>query len=196
MQTDPVMDEKRKLTVADIPDDLMKQMQFEFDRDARIRQLRTQQQLAMREGKIPQAMEIGKTVNFLWERVLMGYVDEANNEADNINIESIGLSHEQKERINTLVITMFMCCDIIDSIIMDVNDVIKKKDDTLQFEQFDEVKELAKMVKGKLAILGKQTKFLKSNDWGNIVDNMYQMMYNKAGNIIRRKRERDRLGTA
>lgn len=185
------MDEKRKLTVADIPDDLMKQMRFEFDRDERIRLLRTQQQLAMREGKIQQAMDIGKTVNHLWERVLMGYVDEANNEADNINIESIGLSYEQMERINTLVITLFMCCDIIDSTIMDVNDVIKKKDDTLQFEQFDEVKELAKMVKGKLAILGKQTKFLKSNDWGNIVDNMYQMMYNKAGNIIRRKRERE-----
>ena len=180
------MDEKRKLTVADIPDDLMKQMRFEFERDTRIRQLRTQQQLAMREGKINQAMEIGKTVNFLWERVLMGYVDDANNDADNINIEAIGLSQEQMERINTLVIAMFMCCDIIDSIIMDVNDVIKMKDDTLQFEQFDEVKELAKMVKGKLSILQKETSFLNSSKWGDIVDNMYDMMqqYSVKSNVI------------
>lgn len=181
------MDEKRKLTVADIPDDLMKQMRFEFDRDERIRLLRTQQQLAMREGKLQQAMEIGKTVNHLWERVLMSYVDDANNEADNINLESIGLSLEQMERINTLVITMFMCCDIIDSIIMDVNDVIKKKDDTLQFEQFDEVKELAKMVKGKLSILKKETSFLNSSKWGDIVDNMYDMMQSKARKIINLK---------
>ena len=83
-----------------------------------------------------------------------------------------------------------MCSDIIDSCILDINDVLATKDSTLRYEAFDEIKDLSRMVKGKLSILQGLTSFMEGNVWSDIVDNMYKMMFNKAKAIISKKGEK------
>jgi hypothetical protein len=183
------MDSKGKLTVKDIPNDMMENMRQQFDQDPTIIQMRVRQNVAQRQGMFANALQIGKQINDLWERVIVAYLDQANKDADSYDIAKIGLPLEDVHKINTLTLAMFMCCDIIDSVIRDVNDIIHKKDPTLQFEMFDEVSDMAKMVKGKMAILEKETTFLKSAVWGDVVDNMYVMMLNKSKSIIRKKAE-------
>lgn len=82
-----------------------------------------------------------------------------------------------------------MCCDIIDTCILEINDLIKKHSDDLEFDSFDEVRDLSTMVKGKLSVLNCQTTLMQGSIWGAIVDNMYKMMFNKAKSIINKKGE-------
>ena len=86
-------------------------------------------------------MQIGQTIEALFSKVVYEYLKEANDEAERIDIGTLNISKEDKAEINTLIVTLFMACDIIESATMDFNDVLKRVDDTLVMEQFDDIRE-------------------------------------------------------
>lgn len=183
------MDKNRKITVADLSPELINQLQIKFDAIPAVAELHAHQDLLRRSGQMVNAYKLGQEIFKVWRKFLTSYVDEVNEQAETIDIHEVGFSKEELNQINTLTLSLFMCCDIIDSCIRDINSTLAKKDESLRFEAFDEINDLAKEVKGKLSILSKQTSFMDKDDpeWGDTVDNMYQMMQNKAKSLIRKK---------
>ena len=57
----------------------------------------------------------------------------------------------------------------------------------------DDLKELSEMIQAKMKYWGENSQYLNDNEWGARVDDMYQMMKNKAKSIIR-KRKSDSWG--
>ena len=184
------MDKYNRLTVSDIPGDMMEAMRRQFDAAPQVRQLHTQQQLLMMKGSYQRALELGKKIDELYNAFVAEYVRQANDDAENVDIRDIGLTDAQIATVDTITLALFMCSDIIDSCILDINDVLATKDSTLKYEAFDEIKDLSRMVKGKLSILQGLTSFMEGNVWSDIVDNMYKMMFNKAKAIISKKGEK------
>ena len=121
-----------QLEVSDVPSEMMEQMRRQFDMDSRIIEMRTHQQVLVRQ--------IGQTIEALFSKVVYEYLKEANDEAERIDIGTLNISKEDKAEINTLIVTLFMACDIIESATMDFNDVLKRVDDTLVMEQFDDIR--------------------------------------------------------
>lgn len=184
------MDKYNRLTVSDIPGEMMEAMHRHFDAAPQVQQMRTQQQLLMRKGFYKRALELGKRIDELYNAFVAKYVRQANDDAKNVDIRKIGLTDAQLATVDTITLALFMCCDIIDSCILDINDVLSTKDNTLKYEAFDEIKDLSRMVEGKLSILQGMTTFVEGNVWSDIVDNMYKMMFNKAKAIISKKGEK------
>jgi hypothetical protein len=184
------MDKYNRLTVSDIPSEMMEAMRRQFDDAPQVRQLRTQQQLLMRKGSYQGALELGKRIDELYNAFVAEYIRQANDDAENVDVRKIGLTDAQLATVDTITLALFMCCDIIDSCILDINNVLATKDSTLRYEAFDEIKDLSRMVKGKLSILQGMTSFMEGNVWSDIVDNMYKMMFNKAKSIISKKGEK------
>lgn len=183
------MDKHRKITVNDLTPEIINQLQEKFNAVPEIVQLHAKMHMFLQNHQAIKALSIGKHIQEAFNKVLAAYVDEVNNEAELVDIRNTGLSKDEVAKIDMLTLSLFMCCDIIDSCINDVNSVLAKKDESLRFEAFDEINDLAKEVKGKLSILSKQTSFMDKDDpeWGDTVDNMYQMMQNKAKSLIRKK---------
>jgi hypothetical protein len=57
----------------------------------------------------------------------------------------------------------------------------------------DDLKELSEMIQAKMKYWSENSQYLNDNEWGARVDDMYQMMKNKAKSIIR-KRKSDSWG--
>ena len=74
---------------------------------------------------------------------------------------------------------------------MDFNDVLKRVDDTLVMEQFDDIRNLSKSAKEKLRFLSKNSKLMKDLAWAYKCDDMYDMMKNKAKSILRKRASKD-----
>lgn len=127
----------------------------------------------------------------LFSKVVYEYLKEANEEAERIDIGTLNISKEDKAEINTLIVTLFMACDIIESATMDFNDVLKRVDDTLVMEQFDDIRNLSKSAKEKLRFLSKSSKLMKDLEWAYKCDDMYEMMKNKAKSILRKRASKD-----
>ena len=180
-----------QLEASDVPSEMMEQMRRQFDMDSRIIEMRTHQQVLVRQGNLQAALQIGQTIEALFSKVVYEYLKEANDEAERIDIGTLNISKEDKAEINTLIVTLFMACDIIESATMDFNDVLKRVDDTLVMEQFDDIRNLSKSAKEKLRFLSKNSKLMKDLAWAYKCDDMYDMMKNKAKSILRKRASKD-----
>lgn len=179
----------KKLSIKDIPDDMLRQIRNRFEDDPQIKQMRIRQDVLLRSGNAVQALEWGKKIESLFVKVVDNYIEEAANEVETFSLEEAGIPPEDIEKITEHAVTMFMACDIIESCIIDINDILHKTDKDLHFEQFDDIKQLGEMVKSKLDFLQKNSKYMNNAFWGEKCDDMYSMMQNKAKAIIRKRNE-------
>ena len=179
----------KKLSIKDIPDDMLRQIRNSFEDDPQIKQMRIRQDVLLRSGYAVQDLEWGKKIESLFAKVVNNYIEEAANEAETFSLEEAGIPPEDIEKFNEYAVTMFMACDIIQSCIIDINDVLHKTDKDLHFEQFDDIKQIGEMVKSKLDFLQKNSKYMNNAFWGDKCDDMYSMMQNKAKAIIRKRKE-------
>ena len=180
-----------QLEASDIPSEMMSQIRRQFDMDPQIVEMRTHQQVLMQRGNLQAALQVGQAIEGLFSKVVYEYLKEANEEAERIDIGTLNISKEDKAEINTLIVTLFMACDIIESATMDFNDVLKRVDDTLVMEQFDDIRNLSKSAKEKLRFLSKDSKLMKDLEWAYKCDDMYEMMKNKAKSILRKRASKD-----
>lgn len=180
------------ISVNDIPNEMMANIREAFDRDPQVHTMRVRQGILQKQGNFAGAMEVGRQIEYLYAKVVQAYIEETEKEADRIQLAKCGIPEADMERINELVVTIFMCCDIIESCIMDTNSIIHRTDKELSFSMFDGFTQLAKMVKDKLKFLQENSGFAKELIWADKCDNMYALMQNKARSIIRKRKENNK----
>nr|DAI13885.1 MAG TPA: hypothetical protein [Caudoviricetes sp.] len=178
-----------RLSIKDIPSDMLRQIRNSFEEDPQIRQMRIRQDTLLRSGNAVQALEWGKKIESLYAKVVDSYIEEAANESETFSLEQAGVPASDIEKITEHAVTMFMACDIIESCIIDINDILHKTDKDLHYEQFDDIRKIGEMVKAKLNMFQNDSKYMNNMFWGDKCDDMYAMMLNKAKAIIRKRKE-------
>lgn len=173
------------MTEADIPSPLMAKIKEQFENDARIRDMRIKQSALQRAHDYVGALTMGKNISFLFSAVIKNYIDEMEKDVEHIDINTLKLSAQQQKKLMEITITMFMACDMIETAIIDFNDEIKKTDPALEFNMFDDIRELNSKVKVKLEYLRKNSSYMKDLTWADECDNMYSMLRNKARKIVK-----------
>ena len=176
------------LTIKDIPEPMLEQIRETFDRDPKVCWLRTQQALLQKRGKFIEAMKLAKDIDIIYAKVVQTFIDDAERETSSIHLDETGMPEEDIESLLECVVTLFMCCDVMDTAIMDANDIVKRTDKDLCFDMFNDISKLARMAKDKLKFLQENSGYAKDVVWADRCDNMYEMMRNKARSIIRKRK--------
>lgn len=174
------------MQVKDIPDELINRIRNQFEGDPRVRNMRAQQQLLIKNHQVMQAMQIGKTLEQLFAKVLNTYIDETEKDAERFDLNAIDMPEEDRKELKILVLTAFMACDMVETAAMDINDVIQRSDKTLVVDEFDELINLAKNARARLEHFSENSNYMKDMVWGYKCDNMFDMLKNKAESIFRR----------
>ena len=104
-------------------------------------------------------------------------------EVENIELKDLELPDEDKHAINTLALKMFMCCDIIDGAVKDINEILHRTDKDINYEQFDDILGISNSVKAKLRFFSKNALYLNTDTWGNETDNADRLIQNKAKKV-------------
>ena len=182
--------EKKWLTAADIPERTMADIRDAFERDPKVRELRTRENLLRRQGRYSEALRAAKDTDYLFARVVQAYVDETERECSQVSLGDSGIPAADIDGILERVICLFMACDVIETAIMDVNDLLRKTDSGLQFEMFDDLRRLSDMVREKIRYMKDNSGYGKDVAWADKCDNMYGMMLSKARAVIRRRKEK------
>lgn len=102
------------IDIKDIPQELLDKIREQFNRDPQVVQLRIRQRELQRSCRFKEAFAVAKTVDELYEKVVYGYMEKAEQEVQGIELATMDIPQEDKERINMLGLVMFMACDIID----------------------------------------------------------------------------------
>lgn len=182
------------IDVRDIPAELMEKIRRQFDNDPQIQRLRVQQGVMQRSGNFREALAIGKTIEHLFADVVFNYMKEAESQVESISIENFDIPQEEKERIMVLGVVLFMCSDIIESSVLDIDDIIHKYEKDMHFEMFNDIRQVLEMAKEKLKFFQESSGYMKDFAWPDTCDDMYKMMRNKAASLLRKKRNNPSWG--
>lgn len=173
-------------SVNDIPQELMSKMRQSFEAEPKIRELRVQQQMLMRTGKYDAALAVAQKVEVLFNRVVFEYLENAENEVEKIDIATLDMPIKDKEDLMKRLLVCFMCADIIESSVIDMDDILHRYDKNTYMEMFDDIRQVMSMAKAKLRYMQQHSGYMKDLVWGEKCDNMYEMMLSKAGSIMRK----------
>ena len=166
--------------ISQIPEDVKNVLREEFDKDPKICQMRIQVQTAQQRG----ALLLNKKIESLYDNVLYNYLTNLNKTDVKDKLSNLGLSNEAIKEVMIYVLTAFMSMDILNSCILDANDVIHRTNKDWSLEMFDEIKKLCTLVRAKMQNLFTNTRYLDDDIWGDIVDDMYTMAHNKSQSIF------------
>lgn len=177
------------INIKDIPDSLLSLIKVRFDNDARVQNLRIRQNLCLRNGQLQAAMQIAEEIEALYAEVVRIYLEEADKKQVSFDTDTMNLPQEDKDRMLELLMVLFMCCDIIECSVIDVNDVLHRTKKDLKITTFDDINNSMKMAEEKLKYLSKNSEYMNDNAWSDHCNNMYKLMQNKAKSIIRKYKE-------
>lgn len=181
-----------ELKPKDIPEDLIQLIRDNFENYPKVKEMRAQQEVAKRRFDLPTVKAIEDKLEHLFAVTLTNYLDAVNNEAEQLNTEAIGLTAKEKKEIDALHVTLHMSLDLIETAIMEINDILHIHDKTLQIEDFATVFELKKELKAKLEYFGKNYVFMSKDSWGDQCDKMFTMLRNKARKIVKEAQSDDK----
>ena len=146
-----------ELKPKEVPEDLMQLIRDNFENYPKVKEMRAQQEVAKRRFDLPTVKAIEDKLEHLFAVTLTNYLDAVNNEAEQLNTEAIGLTAKEKKEIDALHVTLHMSLDLIETAIMEINDILHVHDKNLQIEDFATVLELT----GKVTNLFNQTKYIE-----------------------------------
>lgn len=137
------------------------------------------------KGKFIQAMQMSKKIDDYVAKEFAKYAEKVKRESDRINVSELGLPNDTKNELNKLYVVAFMTADILESVILDMNDLIKSHDKDLAVDIFDDFKDVNRVAQEKLRYFRKSEDVMKLPIWGTECDNMYEMMKSKAAKIVK-----------
>lgn len=159
-----------------------------FEADPKIKMLRQKQAEYIQSRNYRLAVKLSNDLKGLWEKVIDNYLKSFDKVVSTqVKLSECGLSQDDMNKLAEIVLAMFMCCDIIETCNIEANDIIHKKDKSLHFEMFDDVRDLCKAVKTKLGFLQHETSYMKDLLWANSSDKMYEMLIHKTRAIIKKR---------
>lgn len=182
------------MEVKDIPSDMMKDIRLRFESNPDVMQLRTQQQYAQRSGNYALALDVAQKLDALFVVVLDKYMRHAEQEVKTLDSAASALPLKDKEDMMVSMMVMFMACDIIDTAVMDLNDVLHRTYPDFDISTFNDIKQTADMARKKLKYLQENGDYMQDLVWADSCDNMYDMMRSKAKAIVRKRKESKNWG--
>jgi hypothetical protein len=108
------------------------------------------------------------------------------NRAQKMTLRETGLSNEQLDKVNILMIATYMACDMIEFFAVDVNSILQKQDKTARFEMFDPIRKVGKEARANLSYLWKNTSMFDTEVFNDNSDDMREMLVNKAKKVYRK----------
>ena len=167
----------------------MKDIRLRFEATPEVRTLRTQQQYAQRAGNYGLALDVAQKIDGLFVIVLDTYIKQAETEVMTLDTETADIPKKDKDEMMEKIMVLFMCCDIIDSAILDLNDILHRTKPDIDITTFSDIKQTSDMARKKLEYLQKNGDYMEDLIWAEKSDNMYAMMQSKAKSIIRKRHD-------
>lgn len=175
--------------ISELPQELLDKIKAAFEAEPKVRELRVQQQMLMRTGKYQDALEVAKYIEMLYNECVYNYVTESENQVEKVDVASINMPLGDKEELMKRLLVCFMCADIIESSVIDMDDILHRYDKTMYMEMFNDMRQVMSMAKSKLQYMQENSGYMKDLIWADKCDNMYGLMLSKAGAIMRKMKD-------
>ena len=178
-----------------IPEDARREFDNAFNKNTKVVELNQRISLYQKNRNFIKELQARKMLQSIREKAQEDLLSQLQNKAIKITttLKDVGLTDKQMSRINVLMIGVYMACDIIDALCIDINSELRKVDDTAELAMFQPIRELGKQAKDNLTYLWKKTDMFDTDVFNDVSDDMLEILVNKARKIYRKYIENAKL---
>lgn len=135
-----------------------------------------------------QALETKKEITAQWEYVKQQHLKDYDKVIEEtVKLSDLHLSEEILHPLLENIISIFMCCCIIETAHFNANEILKKVNPDYSMDNFADLVSLIDNVNKKLKYLQVTTGYMDDLYWYDICDKFHDMVRNKARSILKRK---------
>lgn len=117
---------RNKLTVNDLPADVVERMKKMINEDRQMLKLRERRASFLRSRRYMEAMKLKQMMDGIEKRVINQYLSEYEGMSESMDNFMREMSEEDREEINVLTNSIIMLCDMVETFTMDCNEILKK----------------------------------------------------------------------
>lgn len=147
---------RNKLTVNDLPADVVERMKKIINEDRQMLKLRERHAPFLRSHRYMEAMKLKQMMDGIEKRVINQYLSEYEGMSGSMDNFMREMSEEDREEINVLTNSIIMLCDMVETFTMDCNEILKKYHPDYRIEMFDKVSECGKAAKAQVDFMSKK----------------------------------------
>lgn len=150
--------------------------------DLRIINLERQIIAASAKGRFMDAARLQYELSELKHRI------EEEESVKSVNMMELAKTMSEDDQHNLVVNLhmIFLLSDMIDNACIDINELIRKQDDTCRYEEFNDILKLGKLCRDKIKMMDSISTQHYINVFGNEADNVTKMIRNKLHSILRK----------
>ena len=152
----------------------------EFENHLECQKIQEAIEVANRANQYVTVLQLRQKLDKIKEGTIRDLLESENSEVKILKSTDLGLTQKEIDEVNELQIALYMLCDVMDSIILDMNSLLKKKDKDVSFEMFDDIKELGKRVKERINYVEREMDLIEDGELYDNSDNLYQMLLTKS----------------
>lgn len=164
-----------------IPSYLVRDIQAEINRNPTVIKWREAQREYQSRGKYIEAMNIARMIEEVEENVKEGMLMKSTTMGKLYE----GMTPEDIEKINVACNSIILMSDLIETQVIEMNEVVKKYHPDSRVYMYDRFVEVGKEAKEQLAYMTKWTNNLFQIKFGETADNMMDMVKNKVKKLLR-----------
>lgn len=162
-----------------------KDFQTKFNTSPNVREMKVKIQNLQRAFQYVQAMKLQKKLNEIEYSVAKQLLDEQKDKVERINLTQVDLTDKERQEIIDLRICLDILSDCMETFVMDIDEILKRHDKTLSFEDYKPTTELLKEARRHLSWCSDNTEYRKYEPWGDECDKLIKSVKNKATKIKR-----------
>ena len=182
------------MNIKDIPQQVISDIDAQLDANPVIQRLRIKQSMMMSAGKYKEALDVARRIDEIHTEAVYQFLKESEKDVERIAVADTNIPLEDKEELMKLFLVCFMCADMIESSVIDMDNVLRKHDKNMRIDTFDDIKAVMKAAKNKLQFLKDNSAYMQDLVWADNCDNLYEMAKSKAGAIMRKRKDNPNWG--
>lgn len=182
-------------SIKHLPQHVIDELFDRIERDPIIADLRAKQLQASARRDYVNSAKIGNKIKEVKERVLVMCYEEKQKEL--VKLEEVMKDMPDKD-VSSLVEfsnAIAMCCDMIEGLVMDMEEVCRKHDGSMEIVSYAKIIEMGKAVKGQLELLNSNPDWCYLGRFGDTSDDMREMLLSKVKKMLREVTKRENHST-
>lgn len=177
------IENNKELRAFFLSDDDYREFCAKFRADRRVRQFAGNVAWYEKRGKYLQAAQERKKMAGVAHEMINAYVKEHQEEKELIDVKTIKLSAEDKEKLAVNAVSICMCCDMVETFSDNIQQMLKKYGD-YELVQFLHIEELLKSARSRLVWLEGETDLREFAGWCKACDFYIDSIPKKAQKLI------------
>lgn len=172
-------------SIKNLPKSVVDELFDRIERDPIIIKLRNKQKAAYARRDYITAIKLKNDIEEVKQQVLKLCFERQQKEFMNLEELMRGMDAEDVATLVEYSNAIAMCCDMIEGLVMDMQEVCKKYEHGMEIVSYSKITDMGEVVKEQLQLLNSNTDWFYLGKFGDTSDNMREMLLNKVKKMLR-----------